>query len=85
MKLEDFLVMIVLKLLVMGYLQEGIRIFGSRTSQKHLNLLLVRFNLVDFIYYRMRSKPRNAYLYKTALSRRLLRFQTSQAIYCIRM
>ena len=49
MKLEDFLVMIVLKLLVMGYLQEGIRIFGWRTSQKHLNLLLVRFNVVDFI------------------------------------
>ena len=36
MKLEDFLVMIVLKLLVMGYLQEG-----------HDKNILVRFNLVD--------------------------------------
>ena len=48
MKLEDFLVMIVLKLLVMGYLQEGhdknIRLVDL---VKHLNLLLVRFNLVD--------------------------------------
>ena len=31
--------------------------------------------------YLMRSKPQNVYLYKTAFSRRLLRFQTSQAIY----
>ena len=48
MKLEDFLVMIVLKLLVMGYLlEEHDKNIWWRTPQKHLNLLLVRFNLVD--------------------------------------
>ena len=48
MKLEDFLVMIVLKLLVMGYLLEGHdKNIWWRIPQKHLNLLLVRFNLVD--------------------------------------
>ena len=48
MKLDDFLVMIVLKLLVMGYLLEGHdKNIWWRTPQKHLNLLLVRFNLVD--------------------------------------
>ena len=46
----------------------GIRIF------QHLNLSLVRFDPIRL----MRSKPQDAYLYKTALSPRLLRFQTSK-------
>ena len=46
---------------------------GIRTFQ-HLKLLLVRLDPISL----MRSKAQNAYLYKTALSLRLPRFQTSK-------
>ena len=46
----------------------GIRIF------QHLNLSLVRFDPIRL----MRSKLQDAYLYKTALSPRVPRFQTSK-------
>ena len=48
----------------------GIRIFQD------LNLLLVRFDPISL----MLSKAQNAYLYKTALSPGLLRFQSSKAM-----
>ena len=41
---------------------------------QHLNLSLVRFDPIRL----MRSKPQDAYLYKTALSPRVPRFQTSK-------
>ena len=50
----------------------GIRIF------QNLNLLLVRFDPISL----MRSKAQNAYLYKTALSPSLLRFQIKAARLC---
>ena len=51
-------------------------IFAGIGIFQHLNLLLVRFIPNQF----MLSKPQNAYLYKTALSRRLLCFKTSKAM-----
>ena len=45
-------------------ISDGIRILDWRTSPKHPNLWLVRF-----------GKLQNDYLYKTTLTRRLLRFQ----------
>ena len=60
MKLEDFLVMIVLKLLVMGYLQEG--------HDKNIRLvdLVKAFKFIIGPFQSCRSyisKPRNAYPY----------------------
>ena len=47
---------------------DGIRVLDWRNLPKHPNLLLVHFDPISH------GKPQNDYLYKTVLSRRLLRF-----------
>ena len=81
MKLEDFLVMIVLKLLVMGYLQEGhdknIRLVDL---VKAIKFIIGPFqSCLSYIGCEVSLETPILIFYKTALSRRLLRFQISQA------
>ena len=55
---------------------DGIRIIDWRTSPEHPNLWLVRFDPISY------GNLQNDYLYKTALSRRLLRFhQPGDVVY----
>ena len=71
----------------------GKRIFDWRTSRKYPNLWLVRFDPISQGEHKREwgtlfslGKPQNDFLYKTALSRRLLRFhQPGDVVYAQRM
>ena len=72
---------------------DGKRIFDWRTSPKYPNLWLVRFDPISPGEHKREwgtlfslGKPQNDFLYKTALSRRLLRFhQPGDVVYAQRM
>ena len=72
---------------------DGKRIFDWRTSPKYPNLWLVRFDPISQGEHKREwgtlfslGKPQNDFLYKTALSRRLLRFhQPGDVVYAQRM